>query len=827
MKDKKIWIALSAVFIMVIAVAIFFLMSQKPPEENTTQTEQSGTENQTSEVTVSPPENTDSADTYKQVEAALVTLIVDPDNDPLLNIDESANYDKIDFENRIFRPFYQPKLTLYVASGTEKPLRSPIAQIVNQRIDPSGGISSYESSAFVDSSTSPIRWFAFTQPQDLKAAKFVWQLSIAPFTNSGNLLNPPGLLSSGELASDAKEFSIDFSKPTGGSGLMSKFQISDTLLQRLSGLSSTSLGEAPMQSSYYVRILPLDAQGNVIGDAGTGSQVLYGQPKTKSNTALQLNIFNSNFDLLTIRHQGEPKLSGENQDIFMFEATRLIDTNSSDRSYRFLPEGFSSETTSLVLQVSEAKFSGPWETTPGLVYQKRINVGEEAFDNLTKYSSLSVDFKEFAPPDSELVIDQFKSYFVRIVALSPTNQIGTYAAKYSKTVTMLYGHATQENVVFLETIDIVPRIPEVIEFSYTPIKWETVGWGYRYEVIRQPYENEVFAGFGDPDKLFELLPVGTKLDFTPKEEDKAWWEEALDAISDFFTDLTGFMKDLTNWISNTYANLKSGLISTLVDILPIEGKWKDALEDALTAMVDYGLVSIGIPPTLPNFDELADMGVDYLATVAMDAAGIPGSEYATQGLDELGNEISSGLDTSTNSGSPNPFNWDFIKLDNDFMYRPAYVLITLYNPYDIETPPGVLSGYNEYILPSSDKSIGAETLRVAFAGNVHYSTFKIVSGQTIPSLAPHQTLVVPVFLEEMTNKSYWTNGPLVSGGEFKMIYNNLGPYEFNFFIQYDLPNVAVEAKAQNKTEDAIYRYSTLGNSVSFKGYAFQPYEFVK
>jgi hypothetical protein len=510
MKDKKKWIALSAVFVIVSAVAVFLLMKQTPPNENTTLTEQTRTEPETSEVTVTLPEVTESVDTYKQTEAALVSLIVDPDNDPLMNIDESLNYDKIDFNNRVFRPFYQPKLTLYVASGTDKPLRAPINQTQNQRTDPTGRISSYESTAFVDSSTSPIRWFAFTQPQDLKAAKFVWQLSVAPFTNTGNLINPPGLISSGELPSDAKEFSIDFSKSASGTSLRSNFQMSDILSQRISGINATSLGEAPIQTSYYVRILPLDGQGNVIGDAGTGSQVIYGQPRTKVEPIIRLSLFNSNFDLLTIRQQGDPKLSGENQDIFMYQDTRLVDTNSTDRTYRFLPEGFNPETTSLVLQVSEAKFSGPWETTPGLVYQRRYNVGEEAFDNLSKYESFSVDFREFAPPDSELVIDQYKSYFVRVIALSPTNQVGTNAVKYSKTVTMLYGHSTENDVVILETIDIVPRIPEVTEFSYVPIKWETVGWGYRYEVIRQPYESEIFGGFGSPDRLFAQWPVGTK-----------------------------------------------------------------------------------------------------------------------------------------------------------------------------------------------------------------------------------------------------------------------------------------------------------------------------
>jgi hypothetical protein len=47
------------------------------------------------------------------------------------------------------------------------------------------------------------------------------------------------------------------------------------------------------------------------------------------------------------------------------------------------------------------------------------------------------------------------------------------------------------------------------------------------------------------------------------------------------------------------------------------------------------LASIGIPPTLPNFDQLANMGTDYLATIAMEQAGIPADSLAQYGVDQL------------------------------------------------------------------------------------------------------------------------------------------------------------------------------------------------
>jgi hypothetical protein len=236
----------------------------------------------------------------------------------------------------------------------------------------------------------------------------------------------------------------------------------------------------------------------------------------------------------------------------------------------------------------------------------------------------------------------------------------------------------------------------------------------------------------------------------------------------------------------------------------------------LTGLVDYGLASIGIPPTLPNFDDLSEMGTDYLATMAMDAAGIPGSEYVKDGLTDLGKGVVNQMKSSTNVGGPNPFNWNFIKSDPAFLYKPAYVLITLYNPSNVETPQGYIYGSNSYVIDSTKSmSASAEYLYAAFGGNVYYHTFKPIDGQTIPSLAPGQTLVIPVFLEEIVGDSFWTNGPKVDKDQFKMIYYNLGKFEFNFSLNYALPPASETAKAQNLPADAIYTYTASSTSVQF------------
>ena len=49
-------------------------------------------------------------------------------------------------------------------------------------------------------------------------------------------------------------------------------------------------------------------------------------------------------------------------------------------------------------------------------------------------------------------------------------------------------------------------------------------------------------------------------------------------------------------------------------------------EVCLAAALDYGLASLGIPPSLPSFDELVDQGIDYMAATIAAETGLPAAE---------------------------------------------------------------------------------------------------------------------------------------------------------------------------------------------------------
>ena len=89
----------------------------------------------------------------------------------------------------------------------------------------------------------------------------------------------------------------------------------------------------------------------------------------------------------------------------------------------------------------------------------------------------------------------------------------------------------------------------------------------------------------------------------------SWYESLWSAITSGVT-----------WVSQAYNDLKSGIID-VVGSVACGGD--ETCKKALSASLDMGIVALGIPPTLPNFDQLADWGFDYLAGELSAAAGCP------------------------------------------------------------------------------------------------------------------------------------------------------------------------------------------------------------
>lgn len=806
MKQKRTWIVLGLVAVLAITSVLVVLYWPKGPGKD--------------DPIIEVPDNVHD----EAIDTALQTLIINPASDPLALIPEKEKYAAIDFEHRLFRPVFDTKVTLSVSTTSTKPRYAFNSTDDEPPLVAQPETVGYQDSVFVDSTGDTVRWFAIRKDPNITPSKYVWQISLSPFPGRENdPLNPPGLISSQTVSASSTEFSVDIKAALNPTRLRSIFKLDDDKLRRLFFIDDPIMGGAPVQKTYYFRVIALDNQDKIIGDGGVGQALLFGQPATKLKPRLIGPLF-LRYDLLSTTVSGAPTQSGEFPNRFYFASERTLNATNTDKRYCFLPESYPSNSVKLVIQVSKIGFSGNYETQGGLEYQRELNHGDADFTNLTKYNPLCVDFATFAPSADTLPLDNYIDYYVRVVTLTPTSTLGTYTQNESKTVKVKYGRPGASDIVFYETVQIDPLIPEITDVDYVPIRWETPGWIYRYVVVRQPLEKEIFFGFGG-DKPYDGYPVGTKLDFTPVQEDESWWEEAINAVTEFFSDLVSYAAQLTDWVASTYNGLKAGLITLVAQNLPlIPDSLRDELEDALKAMVDYGLASMGIPPTLPNFDDLTDLGTDYLATVAMESAGIPASNYIKDGVVELGESVGDSINAATSTSTPNPMGWDWIKQDPDFMYRPAYVLLTLHNPFNESTPAGTLSITNEALINSQQPAnIEQQELYNIFNHNTHFSTFKPLFNMRIPSMYPGQTLVVPIFLEEMIGKSYWSGGHVVTSADYSKIYYYMGEYTFNISILYDLPPAYEVAKQQQLDPNKIYTYSTPGNTIMFKTDPFVPY----
>ncbi len=127
-----------------------------------------------------------------------------------------------------------------------------------------------------------------------------------------------------------------------------------------------------------------------------------------------------------------------------------------------------------------------------------------------------------------------------------------------------------------------------------------------------------------PHLLIHNWPKGCKP--IPDDDGKTSWEVIQDA--------PGFINDVINWVSETYASIKSSVITWAARMIPLVD------EQMVAFALDAALAAAGIPPSLPNLDQLMSGGADYLAMQVANQIPIPaGGVLAEMAADEARKEI--------------------------------------------------------------------------------------------------------------------------------------------------------------------------------------------
>jgi hypothetical protein len=751
----------------------------------------------------------------------------DPE-EPIIDV-KKLNFDSL--SNRFILREFSSGVTLYASTAPGKPAKLPSKTLTSVLINPSISnpttpfvdpvpvYSNGHRTAFVQKGGDEKRWFAIVE-NNSNIKKLVWQVSEHPYINAdSNWMKPAGLLGSGELAAQTKEFTIDFRNMYG----LRVNRITSKVFGGLSKIQGNYLN--PKQVVFYVRVIGLDENDKPIGYPGYGLEILYGDRLTQSAGSIPFIML---FDLLSAERIGDPKLSGENQN--QLENNSQIYFEPKQKApWHFRPQGYPKTTDTFLIQITRVKpdtsLDG-WRYPTGLIYQKEIKKGSEEFTNIPNSGyTIPIDFRLATNAVTEIL-------YIRFVALSPGNVPGTVKTNFSKAVKVFYGDTKSEFTYFVppEVKKIDANIPQVKLVEYEPIQWEYSDWMYWYEVVRQPTFKEYFSFIPTHqvpmgDALVPGYEVGTVIRFTrPSEKDESWLKEAWDAVSDYFSDIVSFVAKVTNWVSKAYADAKVGLAKFVAQNLPlIPDKWRDDLQKELEKLIDYGLVALGIPPTLPNFDDLTKMGTDYLAATALTQLGLPDTDFNMDTIKDLGKGISKELNQSASSGSsPNPLDWKFVRPYSKALYRPAYMHIEITNNTKEVTAPGVLEGRIHRTLAQSEMTDGNKmTLSTSFGGTKYFELFLPVKNVVIPRLVPGQTMLVPIYLTEYTGYAYPFHSKTVSQNEFLSMYNNLDYFEFDFKINYELPSAQEYSKQLKLSQNFAYEYKTDQSSIYFK---IQPYD---
>ena len=757
--------------------------------------------------------------------------------------------------------------------------------------------------AFIDWSKDKKRYFSFDTNNAPSAVNVVWQVSRTPFNGfKDNWQTPRGLVSQGTVPISEGEFVIDFgtfapaAPGTGGFYKLNANALSFTLINR----TASTFKEIPQtQYKYYVRAVPVNSIGVPIGDPGEGIEVLYGKPISSTHA----EAVSPSFELWSGLRAGA--LGGMGEFPNLVQKNAGIGMTPVDPTYWFQLKTPASNTTKVVMQVSTEKFTSDtetWDAPSGLVYSKSYAMPILIDKNYP--NAVSIAFNSFSPPASSLAADEFVDYYVRAVSVRPSTTPGAEEVAFSSTISAKYGTPSGPTLYRNETIEVPSYTPSISIVHYEPVKWENPYWTHYYEVFQNPKWNEVNSMFKNQngailapysmytmsmspyydktmtidkyenDLVPKFLTEGTKVYFPPPvEADKSWWEELWDGIVNFFSDLVNVVKGIVNWVSNAYNSVKTGLISFVASNFPgIPDSWRAGLKAALELLVNSGLAAMGIPPSLPNFDELTSMSIDYMAGVAMTQAGIPGGPATDALLDKTKEGIQQGLASAAKSAMPNPINSTFLKADSAYLYRPAYIDVQVSNDFDKPSLPGSFSIDAEWQWTENvslnadvwaDESIAqqyadAASYQIHFVYGlsrghqgfpIYYPIFEPVRSQPIPALQPGEKIVVRIYLKEYIGKPYpfTINGDTVLPEDFaQMYFGTTGTtnvysggqtvsegYNSRFKVyvdsDYNLPTAAAAAKAMGLTgtdPKCIYDYKyILGNqSESFEQIASNPYK---
>lgn len=232
--------------------------------------------------------------------------------------------------------------------------------------------------------------------------------------------------------------------------------------------------------------------------------------------------------------------------------------------------------------------------------------------------------KGFNPLLIQMLVNSTVDYFIRVIPTANEQPVG------APTNTVV-GHYEpfaqgQQPIVFTQPKKIEPVYQATI-VEYAPPDYEDPNrWGC---VVVVAHDDAVLNSYPGGPAWKGAMPIGKEM--CPKSfkgGNGSAWEQ-------FSEDILGGIKSIFNTVAGLYNDIKAFAINLALKALPC-GPVESVCKMVVTAAVDYGLATVGLPPNLPNFDQFAEAAkgdiVDLAVQEALKNSPVPCDAICEQAL---------------------------------------------------------------------------------------------------------------------------------------------------------------------------------------------------
>ena len=219
-----------------------------------------------------------------------------------------------------------------------------------------------------------------------------------------------------------------------------------------------------------------------------------------------------------------------------------------------------------------------------------------------------------------------------------------------------------------------------------------------------------------------------------KKGDKAnICEHDSDIVGDIlegFGDIFEFVVDFANWVSDTYSDIKAEVVTGMSDVLTTAGI--PCNETCASIALNTAMVAAGMPPELPDVEQLKAMGEGYLVDAVANYAEAQGVPVPPQVREELRQQAAKMIDDAADNlftGGDGGFSL-YIP-DVTYQFHGPIVVFDLTNPND------------KYVSMNEALRIEDQT------GRYKMETF------SIPPLPPGHTVRIALTLDPVQDPKAW------------------------------------------------------------------------